>query len=315
MKRPGIVLLDAETLGEVNSFYKLTRLGNLTVYQSTPHHARLDRIHGKEIVITNKVVIDREVMDACPSLKLICIAATGMNNVDLDYAAQMGIVVNNVAGYSTESVVQHTFAMLLCLMGQIRYYDEYVRRGDYTRSHIFTHHGRPFPELAGKKFGIIGMGTIGKRVAQVAEAFGADVCYYSTSAKNLNAGYPHVSLENLLTECDIISIHCPLNDSTLDLIGYEQLRLMKKSALLLNSGRGGIVNESDLACALNEKLISGAGLDVMTKEPPDDTNPLLQVENKDMLLITPHIAWASVESRERLMDGIVRNIDTFLQHH
>jgi lactate dehydrogenase-like 2-hydroxyacid dehydrogenase len=313
MKRPGIVFLDAETLGEVTGFHKLTKLGNLTVYQSTPSDQRISRISGREIVITNKVLIDSEIMDACPSLKLVCIAATGTNNVDLDYAARKGIQVKNVAGYSTESVVQHTFSMLFYLLGNLRYYDDYVKQGAYSGSNLFTHHGMPFQELAGKKYGIIGMGTIGKRVAKVATVFGAEVNYYSTSQKNQNAGYTHVSLNELLLNCDIISIHCPLNNLTHNLIGYEQLRLMKKDALLINTGRGGIVNESDLACALDEGLIGGAGLDVLEKEPPIASNPLLHVKNPAKLLITPHIAWASRESRERLMNGIIANIVNYLK--
>lgn len=308
MKRPGIVFLDAETIGEVNSFYGLTKLGNLTVYQSTPGELCIERIRGKEIVITNKVIISKEVMDACPSMKLVCVAATGMNNVDLEYASLKGIVVKNVAGYSTESVVQHTFSMLFYLMGSIRYYDDFVRQGMYVKSQLFTHHGRPFHEIAGKKFGIIGMGTIGKRVAQAATAFGAEVFYYSTTQKNFDTGYPHLTLSALLTECDIISVHCPLTPSTRDLIGYEELRKMKKDALIINAGRGGIINESDLACALNENLIGGAALDVMDKEPPDANNPLFHLDHPEKLLITPHIAWASCESRERLMQGIIDNI-------
>jgi len=313
MKRPGIVFLDADTLGPIKGFYELTQLGNLTVYPATYSDQRMDRIHGKDIVITNKVVIDQPIMDACPSVKLICIAATGMNNVDMDYAALKGISVKNVAGYSTESVVQHTFSMLFYLMGSTRYYDDYVKQGDYSSNHLFTHHGRPFQELAGKKFGIIGMGTIGTRIAEVARSFSSEVCYYSTSQKNLNAGFKHVPLHALLTECDIISIHCPLNETTRDMIGYEQFRIMKKDALIINASRGGIVNESDLACALNEDLIAGAALDVLGKEPPEASNPLFHINQPGRLLITPHIAWASIESRERLMVGIADNIARFLR--
>jgi glycerate dehydrogenase len=313
MKRPGIVFLDADTLGPIKGFYKLTQLGNLTVYPATSPDQRIDRMHGKDIVITNKVIIDQPVIDACPSLKMICIAATGMNNVDLDFAAKEGIVVKNVAGYSTESVVQHTFSMLFYLMGKTRYYDDYVKQGDYSNNHLFTHHGRPFQELAGKKFGIIGMGAIGKRIAEVARAFGSEVCYFSTSQKNLDTGFKHVPLHDLLTECDIISIHCPLNETTRDMIGYEQFRIMKKEALIINAGRGGIINESDLACALNEDLIAGAALDVLGKEPPETSNPLLHINQPERLLITPHIAWASIESRERLMEGIADNIAVFLR--
>jgi glycerate dehydrogenase len=312
MKRPGIVFLDAETLGDVHGFFSLTKLGNLTVYPSTPDKLRVERIHGKEIVITNKVIIDKDVIDACPSVKLICVAATGLNNIDLEYASLKGITVRNVAGYSTESVVQHTFTILFCLMGHILYYDDFVRKGIYAQSQLFTHHGKPFNELSGKKFGIIGMGTIGRRVAQIASAFGAEVNYYSTTQQNLQTGYRHLPLNALLSESDILSIHCPLTDSTRDLIGYEELRKMKKEVLVINAARGGIINESDLACALNENLIAGAALDVMVKEPPDASNPLFHIDHPEKLLITPHIAWASCESRERLMQGIIDNIADYV---
>ncbi|HEX2395335.1 MAG TPA: D-2-hydroxyacid dehydrogenase [Bacteroidales bacterium] len=312
MFRPGIVLLDADTLGDI-SIFPLTKLGNLTVYQTTPSDQRIERISGKEIIITNKVEIDRNVMDASPDLRLICVAATGMNNVDLEYAKQKGIRVMNVAGYSTESVVQHTFSMLFHIMTDLGYYNQYVQNGDYAESGLFTHHGKPFYELAGKNYGIIGMGTIGKRIAEVAGAFRANVSYYSTSGKNLDTGYRHVPLHELLMESDIVSVHCPLNDTTRDLIGYEELCVMKKSAILINAGRGGIVNESDLACALDEELIGYAALDVMSREPADASNPLFHLKNPEKLLITPHIAWASIESRERLMEGITNNISSFLK--
>jgi lactate dehydrogenase-like 2-hydroxyacid dehydrogenase len=314
MKRPGIVFLDAETLGEVNGFYQLTRLGNLTVYQSTREDQRIERIIGREIIITNKVIIDREVIDACPSLRLICISATGMNNIDLDYAAEKGIQVKNVAGYSTESVVQHTFSMLFYLMGSLPYYDRFVKEGHYAAGNLFTHHGRPFHELAGKIYGIIGMGTIGKRVASAALAFGASVHYYSTTGKNLQTGYSSVSLRELLHDSDVISIHCPLTEITRNLIGYEQFRIMKKNAILVNAGRGGIVNEAALADALDEELIAGAALDVLEKEPPLATNPLFRIRQPEKLFITPHIAWAGCESRERLMQGIIQNITEYLEN-
>jgi lactate dehydrogenase-like 2-hydroxyacid dehydrogenase len=314
MKRPGIVFLDAETLGEVPGYFHLTRLGNLTVYQSTSSDQRIDRIQGREIIITNKVVIDREVLAACPTVKLICIAATGMNNVDLEFAAENGIMVKNVAGYSTESVVQHTFSMLFYLMEKLPYYDRYVKEGQYAASGLFTHHGKPFNELDGKQFGIIGMGTIGKRVAALATAFGAKVQYFSTTGKNPDAGYFCVTLGELLKESDVISVHCPFTNATRNLIGYEQFRMMKKSALILNMGRGGIVNEPDLARALDKGLIAGAGLDVLEKEPPEESNPLFHLKHPEKLLITPHIAWASCESRERLMQGINHNIAEYLKN-
>jgi len=312
MKRPGIVLLDADTLGEVTGFYHLTKLGNLTVYPATQPEQRIERIFGREIVITNKVVIDRDVMEACPTLKLICIAATGKNNIDLACAEEKGIQVKNVAGYSTESVVQHTFAMLFYLESHLPYYDQYVKDGHYAKSNLFTHLGKPFNELAGKNYGIIGMGTIGKRIAEVASAFGARIQYYSTTGKNLDTGYKAVLLDQLLRESDVISIHCPLTEATHNLIGYEQFCLMKKEAILVNAGRGGIINEAALAKALDEGRIAAAALDVLEKEPPEITNPLFRIRLPEKLLITPHIAWASRESRERLMDGIIRNIADYL---
>jgi lactate dehydrogenase-like 2-hydroxyacid dehydrogenase len=313
MKRPGIVFLDADTLGEVTGFYQLTKQGNLTVYPSTLPQQRIERIIGREIVITNKVVIDREVMEACPTLKLICIAATGKNNIDLACAEEKGIQVKNVAGYSTESVVQHTFAMLFYLGSHLAYYDQFVKKGDYARSSLFTHLGKPFFELAEKNYGIIGLGTIGKRIAEVASAFGARIQYYSTTGKNENTGYTSVSLEQLLHDSDVLSIHCPLTEATHNLIGYDQMCMMKKEAILINAGRGGIVNEAALATALNEGRIASAALDVLEKEPPEISNPLFRIKQPEKLLITPHIAWASGESRERLMDGIIRNISDFLE--
>ena len=261
------------------------------------------------MVITNKVLIDRSVMDACPELELIAIVATGMNNVDLDYAAQKRIAVKNVAGYSTESVTQCTFAMLFYLQNAGRYYDDYVRSGQYAASPVFTHLGRVFGELAGKTFGIIGLGTIGKRVAQVASAFGARVVYHSTSGKNLAvAEYPHLPLEELLKTADVVSIHCPLNDATRNLMTRERLSLMKPSAYLLNMGRGGIVDEAALAQAIDENRIAGAGLDVLSAEPIAADSPLLKVQNKEKLYITPHIAWASMEARRRLISRTAENI-------
>jgi glycerate dehydrogenase len=261
------------------------------------------------VVITNKVLINRDVMDACPELELICIVATGMNNVDLDYAAQKGIVVKNVAGYSTESVTQCTFSLLLYLLNAGRYYDDYVKSGQYAASPVFTHLGREFWELAGKRFGIIGMGTIGRRVATVASAFGAKIAYYSTSGKNLDAaGFPHLSLEELLQTSDVVSIHCPLNDQTRNLLTESRLRMMKRSAYLLNMGRGGIVDEAALARMIDENRIAGAALDVLAAEPIATDSPLLKVLNKEKLYITPHIAWASREARRLLISRTAQNI-------
>ncbi len=306
-----IVLLDAKTLGDDLDLSIFEKFGDVSIYQTTQADKTYERIKDANIVITNKVVINADLLELTPKLKLICIAATGMNNVDLDAAKTMGIEVKNVAGYSTQSVVQHTFSMALYLIEKMAYYDHVVKSGKWTDSKLFTDVSRPFFEIAGKRWGIIGLGSIGKEVARVATAFGAKVCYHSTSGENYDQKYPHVALEEMMKECDIISIHCPLNDKTHNLINASNLGLLKKGAVLLNLGRGSIINEADLAVELNKREIY-AGLDVLTPEPIAEDNPLMDIANQDRLLITPHIAWASIEARKKLLEGIVGNIKTFL---
>ncbi len=307
-----IVLLDAKTLGDDLDITVLESFGTLTVYQTTPPEETLERIQTADIVITNKVVITENMMEAAPRLKLICIAATGMNNVDLDAAKSKGIEVKNVAGYSTKSVVQHTFAMTLYLLEKMAYYDRAVKDGSWSESGLFTDVSQPFYEISGKKWGIIGFGTIGQEVAKVATAFGAEVSYHSTSGKNLQHAYPHQSLELLLKDCDIISIHAPLNDDTYNLINKNNLPFIKEDAILLNLGRGGIINETDLAFELDRRILY-AGLDVLEQEPLTLNNRLNEVNHKERLLITPHIAWSSIEARKKLLEGIVENIQVFME--
>ncbi|WP_293448370.1 D-2-hydroxyacid dehydrogenase [Persephonella sp.] len=307
-----IVILDAKTLGDDIQLGIFEQFGDLEIYPTTEPSQLFERIQYADIIITNKVVIDKEAINAARNLKLICVAATGYNNVDVYYAKEKGIAVTNVAGYSTESVVQTTFGMLFYLLMHLRYYDDYVKSGEYAMSDIFTHLGRPFWEIHGKRWGIIGLGTIGRRVAQVAESFGCDVIYYSTSGVEREEKYPKYPLDELLKTSDIVSIHAPLNETTKNLITIKELGIMKKNAILLNLGRGGIVNEKDLAIALDSDLIGGAGLDVLEKEPIDPDNPLLKIKNKEKLLITPHIAWTSIEARKRLVNEIVENIRAFL---
>jgi len=308
-----IVFLDCSTVGKLSRIDRLNDFGDLIKYEKTDIGERFERTRDSDIIITNKVVIDQQVMDQAPRLKLICIAATGMNNVDLKYAKTKGIRVMNVENYSTYSVAQSTFAMIFYLLNHSRYYDDYVKNGKYAKSPIFTHHGRVFYELKDKIFGIIGLGTIGKSVARIAEAFNCRVIYYSTSGKNKNPDYMRVGLDELLSTSEIVSIHAPLNDRTKNLIGYTEIKKMKSRAILVNVGRGGIVEEAGLGKALDENLIYGAAIDVLSKEPIEKNNPLLKVKNKDKLLITPHIAWASEESRTLLMDKIYDNIKTFLE--
>ena len=307
-----IVLLDAKTLGDDLNLSSLEQFGTLTRYDTTSEEETLERIIDADIVITNKVVITANVLAQTKKLKLICIAATGMNNVDLEAAKFQGITVKNVAGYSTKSVVQHTFAMTLYLLEKMAYYDAVVKNDTWSESGLFTDVSQPFYEISGKKWGIVGMGMIGQEVAKIATAFGAEIFYYSTSGKNLHHAYPHQTLEFLLKDCDIISIHAPLNDDTYDLINENNLPFLKENAILLNLGRGGIINETDLAFELDRREIY-AGLDVLEKEPITTLNRLNEVKHKERLLITPHIAWTSIEARKKLLAGIVKNIQHFLQ--
>ncbi len=308
-----IVFLDKSTVGDLENINRLRELGELEIYEVTFPDQTIERIKDAQVVITNKVVIDKNVMDKATDLKLICIAATGMNNVDLEYAAKKGIMVKNVEDYSTYSVVQATFAMLLYLINHMRYYDEYVKSGKHIKSPIFTHLEKDIFELRDKVFGIIGLGNIGRSVAVLAEAFSCKVIYYSTSGKNFNPDYTRVSLDQLLNQADIVSIHAPLNEQTRNLITLKEMKKMKRTSILINAGRGGIVNEKDLARAIDDGIIGSAGVDVLTKEPVQRDNPLLRVRQKEKLLITPHIAWASVESRGRLMDKVYDNIREFFK--
>lgn len=303
-----IVFLDAKTVGRVDNIDQLENLGNVSIYSTSNADNVAERIKDAEVVITNKVVLDKAVLSQATSLKLICIAATGMNNVDLEYARENDIAVKNAVDYSTKSVAQFTFNSLFFLLHNARYYDDYVKSKAYCNSDIFTNMDRSFWELNGKKFGIIGLGNIGKQVANIATCFGAKVQYYSTSGKNTDQPYSQLSFEELLSTSDVISIHSPLNENTKNLIGYEQMKQMKPTAYLLNMGRGGIINEKELAKALNENLIAGAAIDVMEKEPINANSPLYNINDPSRLYITPHIAWASIESRERLMDIVCEHI-------
>ncbi len=309
-----IVFLDQETIGKVDNLKLLSKLGTLEVFESTEPDQVVERCKGKEIVIVNKVQMTEAIMKQLPDLKLICVAATGINNVDLNYTGNNGIEVKNVAGYSTDSVAQLTFTMLLYLVNKPYYYDSYVKSGAYSRSGSFTHHNQPFWELKGKRMGIIGLGTIGRQVARIAESFGMEVIFYSTTGRNNHISYKRFELDDLLKSSDVVSIHAPLNAQTRDLITYEKMKLMRPCAILLNLGRGGIINEKDLARALNENLIGAAGIDVMEQEPINADNPMLKLYDKEKILITPHMAWASKESRELLLEKIARNIEIYLKN-
>ncbi|QKF76499.1 D-2-hydroxyacid dehydrogenase [Arcobacter defluvii] len=305
-----IVILDRATLGfdiDVSIFEKY---GEVTSYDVTKNEKTKERIKDADIVLTNKVVIGKDEMDDS-NVKLICITATGTNNVDLVYAKEKGIEVKNVAGYSTSSVVQVAFSMIFYFVQKLNYYKTYVDEGKWQKSKIFTHIDKPFYELDKKRVGVIGLGEIGRNLAKKSRAFDCEVVYYSTSGKNANSEYKQVSLDELLKTSDIISIHAPLNENTKDLLNYENMKNMKKGAILLNLGRGGIINENDLAKLIDEKEIY-CGIDVVNKEPIEESNPLLKVKNKDRLLLTPHIGWASIEARTRLVEMVAQNIEEFI---
>lgn len=307
-----ICILDALTLGDDVDLSIFDRLGTVSIYPTTQPDEVVERIKDQEVVITNKVVLNKANLQHAKQLQLICVAATGTNNIDVQFAQSRNIKVTNVSAYSTPSVAQHTFALLFYLLESLPYYDQYVKSGHYARSKIFTHLDRPYWELKGKRWGIIGLGTIGKEVARLAQAFGCQISYYSTSGQNNDPLYHRVELDELLQSSDFISIHAPLNEYTQDLIRYEHFKKMPPHAILLNLGRGGIVNEEDLARALDEELIYGAALDVLSSEPIAENNPLLKIKNSQRLLITPHIAWASVEARQRLIFRIAENIQDFI---
>ena len=305
-----IVILDGKTLGDI-SLEKLSEIGEVRYYDTTDISEVKERVREANIVLTNKVVLNRENLSEANNLEFIAEVATGFNNIDIEYAKEKGIGVANVAGYSTNAVVQHTFAATLALLDEVAYYDNYVKSGEYSKSGLFTCLDRPYYEIEGKTWGIIGLGNIGKKVAKIAEAFGAKVVYYSTTGINSNNDFSRVSFDDMLSKSDIISIHAPLNENTLGLINYEALCKMKNSAVLVNMGRGPIVVEEDLARAIDEDRIRGAALDVFEVEPIKINSPLLTMKNKDRIILSPHIAWASVEARERLFNEVVENITAF----
>lgn len=310
-----IVFLDAKTIGEDIDLSGFDVLGEVVKYGfSTAEEAR-ERSKDADVLILNKVQVNQQTIGEADHLKLVCVTATGTNNLDKEYLDKRGIAWRNVAGYSTESVAQHTFAMLFYLLEKLPYYDNYVKSEKYVNDVSFTHFAKAFHELSGMTYGIIGLGNIGRRVADIAQAFGCRVIYYSTSGRNSQPGYERVSFDELLEQCDIVSIHAPLDENTLGLMNKEAFAKMKKSAILLNVGRGPIINEADLAEALNNKTIAAAGLDVLSVEPMQEDNPLRGIKDSERLLITPHIAWAGVEARNRLMGIILGQIKEFFKAH
>lgn len=306
-----IVILDRKTLGQDLNIEGFNAFGEVISYDITTPDQTLERVQNADIVVTNKVVIDKNIMKQS-HIKLICITATGTNNVDLEYAKEMGIEVKNVAGYSTASVAQVTFSLVLELTQNMRFYSDYGQNGAWQDSGMFTYIDKSFHELENKQWGIIGLGEIGRKVAKIASGFGCEVSYYSTSGANNNTNYNSKSLEKLLKESDIISIHCPLNEKTQNLINKSNLSTLKEKAILVNVGRGGIINEKDLAQYLDQSSLL-CGLDVLEHEPIEVQNPLNFIANKHQLIITPHIAWGSIESRQRLLNSVLKNIQSYVK--
>ena len=302
-----MIFLDAATMGST-SLEPISALGELVLYPTSTMEEAKQRVVDADVILTNKAPVDAALMDCAPSLKLICVAATGVNHIDLDAAAERGVLVKNVAGYSTESVVQITFTHILSLVCSPAFYDEEVKDFTYSRRGVANDVRNPFMELYGKTIGIIGMGAIGQRVACIASAFGMKVQYYSTSGTAHCKDWPAVSLDELVSTSDIISIHCPLNEQTRGLIGEKQLAMMKPSALLVNLARGAVVDELALGDAIDRAAIGGAALDVYGTEPVPEEHPLLHTSHPERLRFTPHIGWASKEALERLVLRIAENI-------
>lgn len=305
-----LVVLDGSTEGDVD-FSLLNRFGKVVYYDNTSPLEVEERVKDANIIITNKVELSEQNLKNAKNIEIICETGTGYNNIDVEYAKKANIAVTNVSGYSTPTVAQHTFAMLLNLYDKISYFDNYIKRGNYSESGMFTHLSVSFNDLEGKVWGIVGLGAIGNRVAKIAEAFGAEVVYYSTSGRNNNSNYKRVELDTLLSESDVISIHAPLNEKTKGLFNYQNISKMKKTAFLVNVGRGPIIVNEDLAKAIDNGIIAGAALDVFDNEPLPISDPLLSIENKDKIVMTPHIAWASKEARDRLFKSVIMNIEAF----
>lgn len=309
-----LIFLESGNLGDDIDLGAFESFGKLTVYEQTPLSLLKERIGDADIIILNKLPMTEEYLCDAGNLKLICITATGTNNVDFEYTKKRGIEVRNAEGYSTQAVVQHTFAMAFYLLEHLAFYDDYVKSGGYIRSSSFTYFERKFEQLSNMTWGIAGLGAIGRGVARIAEAFGARVIYYSTSGNNHDAGWEEVDFDTLLSQSDVLSVHAPLNEKTRGMFDFEAFKKMKGSAVFLNLGRGPIVVEHDLKNALQNGIIAAAGLDVLETEPMREDNPLFEIKDKDRLLITPHLAWAAVSARKKLMDIVYKNIEEYLSY-
>ena len=307
-----LVVLERNSVGTDVDVSCFERFGEVEYYPNTVAENTAERVKDADIVIANKAPMNESTLKDAPDVKLICLFATGFDNVDLDYCKSRSIKVANVVNYSTAAVVQHTLMLALALEEKLAFYDDYVKSDTYANQDRFSNFDRPFGEFEGKTWGIVGMGNIGRRVARVAQALGCKVIFYSASGNSTCTEYERVELDTLLAQSDILSLHCPLSDRTRGLINKEAFARMKKSAILVNVARGPVVDTQALYEALTEGQIAAAGLDVLEKEPISKDNPLGNIKDSTKLIITPHMAWASTEARERLVREVSKNIEAFL---
>ena len=313
-KKPNIVVLERNSVGTDIDVSCFEKLGNVTYYRNTVTVAEVqERTKDADIIIANKSPMREESLKDSPNVKLICEFATGFDNCDLDYLSGRGIRVANVRNYSTDMVAQHTFTLALALMQKLAHYDTYVKSGEYSAQDRFSNFDISFNELAGKTWGVVGMGNIGRKVAKIAEAFGCKVIFHSVTGKSTITEYTQVDKETLLKESDVLSLHCPLSDLSRNFIDKDALKKMKKTAVLVNVARGPVVNNTDLYEALQAEEIAAAGLDVLEQEPLELTNPLSKIKDSTRLIITPHLAWASVEARIRCVEEACKNAEAFLR--
>lgn len=309
-----IVMLERNSVGPDVSVDCIKKLGELTAYRNTMTVEEIrERVRDADIIIVNKCPMREETLKDAPNVKLICEFATGFDNCDLEYCRSRGIRITNVRDYCTAMVAQHTFTLALALSQKIVHYDRYVKSGQYGAQDRFSNFDLPFAELDGKTWGIVGMGNIGRRVARIAEAFGCRVIFHSVTGKSACTEYTRTDKDTLLRESDFLSLHCPLSDLTRDFIDAAALKKMKSSAILVNVARGPVVNNADLYRALTAGEIAAAGLDVVEREPLEDSNPLSMLKDSNKLIITPHLAWASVEARARCVEEAYKNIEAFLK--
>ena len=313
MKKANIVILERNSVGTDIDVSCFEKLGNVTYYGNTVTVEEVrERTKDADIVIANKAPMREESLNASPNVKLICNFATGFDNCDLAYCKERGIGIANVRDYCTEMVAQHTFTLALALVQKLAHYDTYVKSGEYSAQDRFSNFDVAFTELAGKTWGIVGMGNIGRKVANIAQAFGCKVIFHSVTGQSTVKDYPQVDKETLLKESDFLSLHCPLSDLSRNFIDKEALLKMKKTAVLINVARGPVVNNTDLAEALLKEEIAAAGLDVVEKEPLEITNPLSAIKDSNRLIITPHLAWAGIEARIRCVEETCKNVEAFL---